>query len=190
MKRPPLVDEGEIARLARAYGEPWRERYDLEIGPHLFFTRFDRAADRRGEVVMALERPGGRLLVHRKAHYEPGILRLLSGGIDPDESVEEALLREAEEETGLQVRIEQFIAVLDYRFTMNTLTLPFVSYVFHARECGGRLDPDWLEIDDVAEVWPHQLPDLAARLRALDGPRADWGCWRAIAHDVVADALG
>lgn len=185
----PMVDEVEVGLLAQAYGEPLREAHELTVGPSLFFTRFERAGDRRGEVVMAVERPAGTLLVHRKAHYRPDIYRLLSGGIDHGEPVLEAVLRETEEETGLQVQVVQFIAVLECRLTMGTLGLPFVSYLFHVRECGGRLDPDWMEIDDVAEIRPRQLVDLANRLRSLEGPRADWGRWRAIAHDVMAEVL-
>lgn len=182
-----MIDEQELRDIAQRYGQPLREQYDLDIGPRLFFARFQRHGDRRGEVVIALERPNGRLLLHRKAHYRPEIYRLLSGGIDLDEPVLEAVEREAEEETGLWVGVTRFLALLEYTFHFGTIALPFASYVFHVRERGGILSPDWFEIDDVVEVWPDELPEIASRLRSIPGDRADWGCWRAIAHDVVAE---
>jgi len=186
-----VTNEQEIARLAAAYGEPLRAHHDLEIGPSLFYTRFTKHNERRGEVVFALEQPDGRILLHRKTHYRPGIYRLLSGGVNPDEAVIDALHREAGEETGLPIDIVQFIAALDYQFHMGPLKLPFVSWLFHVRQTDttGRLSPDWNEIEDIIAVWPTELPGYAARLRTIPGPRADWGRWRAIAHDIIADAL-
>ena len=35
------------------------------------------------------------------------------------------------------------------------------------------------------EVWPGDLPSIAAQLRAIPGERGYWGRWRAVAHDVV-----
>jgi 8-oxo-dGTP pyrophosphatase MutT (NUDIX family) len=185
-----MIDETEVVRLACDYGDPRRLHYTLEVGPSLFLTRFQRHADRRGEVVLALERRDGRLVLHRKAHYREDVFRLLSGGVGHGEPVIEAVVRETEEETGLQVQVEQFVALLSYTFRFGGIDVPFVSYVFHLRETAGRFSPDWLEIDQVREVWPHQLPEVAGRLRGLDGDRADWGRWRAIAHDVVAEELG
>ena len=82
-----MTNEQEIARLAAAYGEPLRAHHDLEIGPSLFYTRFTKHNERRGEVVFALEQPDGRILLHRKTHYRPGIYRLPSGRVHPDGAV-------------------------------------------------------------------------------------------------------
>lgn len=184
-----MIDENEVAALTTAYGQPQRLACSLDIGPELFRTRFAHLDDRRGEVVLALERPAGTLLLHTKAHYEPGTYRLLSGGIHHGETVLTAVHREAAEETGLQVTVARFIAVLDVTFHFGPIAIPFPSYLFHVRESGGDLQPGSQEIAGLAEVAPHELPQIAAALQSLPVPRADWGRWRAIAHDVVAAAL-
>jgi ADP-ribose pyrophosphatase YjhB (NUDIX family) len=184
-----MIDEAEVAALRAAYGQPQRVQRQLEIGPELFQTRFNRLDNRRGEVVLALERPAGTLLLHSKAHYEAGVYRLLSGGVNLGETVLAALHREVAEETGLRVTVERFIAVLDMVFCFGPVAVPFPSYVFHVREASGTLRPDQREISGLLEVVPEALPQIAATLRDLQGSRADWGRWRAIAHELVAEAL-
>ncbi len=184
-----MIDEGEVAALAAAYGQPQRLAQSLEIGPELFRTRFARLDDRRGEVVLALQRPAGTFLLHTKAHYEPGTYRLLTGGVHRGETVLAAVHREAAEETGLLVTVARFIAVLDVTFHFGPIAIPFPSYVFHIYETGGDLQPGSQEIAGLREFAPDELPQIAAALRSLPGPRADWGRWRAMAHDVVTEAL-
>ena len=182
-----MIDEQEIDALARLYGAPLRRQVELEIGSELFVTRFLRLSDRRGEVVLALQRPDGRLLLHRKAHYGAETYRLLSGGVGHDEPVAAAALREAAEETGLRVAIRRLVAVIDTTLRFGDSRLPFVSYVLHVDEAGGQLRADPSEVAGFREVWPAHLPSIAAQLRAIPGERGDWGRWRAVAHDVVAE---
>ena len=105
MKRLAAVNSGELRTLSRKYGKPQRvtlKLLRLPLAPN-------KSADRRGEVVLAICHGGNKVLLHTKSFYPDGVFRLLSGGIRPDESVENALLREAREETGLDVRIEKFV---------------------------------------------------------------------------------
>ena len=104
---------------------PLRLQVELEIGSELFVTRFMRMGDRRGEVVLALERPSGRLLLHRKAHYGDDTYRLLTGGIGHDEAIAAAAVRESAEETGLQVEIRRLVAVIDSTLRFGDIRLPF-----------------------------------------------------------------
>ena len=138
---------------------------------------------------MALERPSGRLLLHRKAHYGDDTYRLLTGGIGHDEAVATAAVRESAEETGLQVEIRRLVAVIDSTLRFGDIRLPFVSYVMHVVEAGGQLSPDSHEVAGFREVWPGDLPSIAEQLRAIPGERGYWGRWRAVAHDVVAEYL-
>jgi ADP-ribose pyrophosphatase YjhB (NUDIX family) len=181
------LDEAEVAALAQRYGEPLRLVLELEIGEDLFLTRFVRSDDRRGEVVLALELASGKLLLHRKEHYDPPSFRLLSGGVNHDEPVLRALHREIGEETGLQVEVQRFLAVIEYTMHYGEIEVPFVSYVFHVSELAGQLTPDYGEIAELRAVDPVELSAVADQLRSIGGERGYWGRWRAIAHDVVAD---
>ena len=184
-----MIDEQEIQTLARTLGQPLRRQVEIEIGSELFVSRFLRMADRRGEVVLALERPDGRLLLHRKAHYGDETYRLLTGGIGHDEAIAAAAVRESAEETGLQVEIRRLVAVIDSTLCFGDIRLPFASYVLHLVETGGQLSADSTEVAGFREVWPTDLPTIAAQLRAIPGERGYWGRWRAVAHDVVAEYL-
>ncbi len=183
-----MIDESEISAIAARYGQPLRRRVECEIGEELFVTRFMRAADRRGEVALLIERPDGRLLLHRKAHYAADHFRLPTGGVNLDEPVLAAALRETAEETGLEVAIERFLAVIEYTLHFDAIRLPFVSYVFHLRETGGELSLDGGEASGFRECWPDELPAVAAALRFIPGERGYWGRWRAVAHEVAAEA--
>ncbi len=183
-----MIDESEVAAIAALHGQPLRRQIECEIGEELFVNRFMRASDRRGEVVLVIERPSGGLLLHRKAHYAAEHFRLPTGGVNLGEPVLAAALRETAEETGLQVAVQRFMAVIDYTLRFDAIRLPFVSYLFHLRETGGRLSLDGGEVAAFRECTPADLPAIAAALRSILGQRGYWGRWRALAHDVAAEA--
>lgn len=182
-----MIDELEVAALAARYGQPLRRSVACDIGEELFVTRFMRASDRRGEVVLVIERPSGALLLHRKAHYAAEHFRLPTGGVNLGEPVLAAALRETAEETGLEVAVQRFMAVIDYTLHFDAIRLPFVSYVFHLVETGGQLSLDGGEVEAFRACAPAELAATAAVLRSIPGQRGYWGRWRAIAHDVATE---
>ena len=63
---------------------------------------------------MVIRRPNGRILLSIKTFYPRGAYRLPTGGIHPGEGVHDALVREAHEETGLDLTVERFLARIAY----------------------------------------------------------------------------
>jgi ADP-ribose pyrophosphatase YjhB (NUDIX family) len=185
------IDERELEQLAAAYGRPEIRTIEIEGDEYLFSTRLYRTRDRRGEVVLAIERPRDCVLLHRKGWYEPGVYRLLSGGIDWDEAVESTLARELEEETGLTLHTTHFLGVLDCRIHYASHELSFVSYVFHLPRTEGvlRLPQTAEDISEFRDVPIADLPSVAEDLRHVPPPRTGWGRWRAIAHNFVHEML-
>jgi 8-oxo-dGTP pyrophosphatase MutT (NUDIX family) len=184
------VDERELEQVAAAYGQPEMRTIEMEGDEYLFATRLYRSQDRRGEVVLAVERPARCVLLHRKGWYEPEVYRLLSGGIGLDEAVEATLARELEEETGLTLHTTHFLGVLDCRIHYASEEISFVSYVFHLPRTEGLLRlPRTEDIIDFREVPIADLPAVAEDLRRVPPPRTGWGHWRAIAHDFVYETL-
>ena len=192
------VDERELEQLAATYGQPEMRTIEMEGDEYLFATRLYRSQDRRGEVVLAIERPArlprrGQarcVLLHRKGWYEPEVYRLLSGGIGLDEAVEATLARELEEETGLTLLATHFLGVLDCRIHYASEEVSFISYVFHLPRTEGVLRlPRTEDIIDFREVPIADLPAVAEDLRRVPPPRTGWGHWRAIAHDFVYETL-
>jgi ADP-ribose pyrophosphatase YjhB (NUDIX family) len=204
--------ESQIATLAARYGEPRRVDATLQGAPFDPLTMTDRF----GEVCMVIQRPGGTLLTAIKTFYPPGAYRLLTGGVRHGEQIEAALLREIEEETGLDVEIRRFLAAIEYHLDresgMGDRDLPtpiphppspipsaFVTFAFLLDEVGGTLgarDPEE-RIASFREIEVGELPALAATLDSIDkgfdpeigGSWSDWGRFRAVVHRVVYEAL-
>lgn len=182
----------EFHQLADQYGNgraEWRE-VTIEYTDARVFQRFVTGrTDRRGEVVFGVERPNGKVIVTRAHDYAPGIFRLPSGGIEPEETALAALTREVHEELGLRVAIEEFCGLVQLRFSLGSSERLFPSYVFHVRETGGRLltDATTSEIAGHAEVDLDGLRDLTARLQTLCGDIGPWGRNRAATTGFFAD---
>jgi 8-oxo-dGTP pyrophosphatase MutT (NUDIX family) len=181
------IDECELEQLAAAYGQPEIRVIEIEGDEYLFSTRSYRSRDRRGEVVLAIGRLERCVLLHRKGWYEPGVYRLLSGGIDWDEAVETTLARELEEETGLTLDTTHFLGLLDCHIHYASQEVSFPSYVFHLPRTKGvlRLPQTAEDITEFRDVPIADLPTVAEDLRHVPPPRTGWGRWRAVAHDFV-----
>jgi ADP-ribose pyrophosphatase YjhB (NUDIX family) len=194
LRTPGAYREGieldELAELAQKYGAPRRLRYAIQADEYIYSYRWRKDSDRRAEVVFAIQDPGGHVWVHAKPNYPAHIFRLPSGGVDWDESIEHALLREVHEETCLNVRIVRFLGLLEYTFVRGDSTASFSSYVFHLHSAGGV--PVACEGEAICEfrpVLPSRLSEIAVELRNLIGDRRGWGQWRALSHDLVCESL-
>jgi 8-oxo-dGTP pyrophosphatase MutT (NUDIX family) len=102
--------ETEIAGLAMRYGQPHRVAVELTGAPFSPLI----LEDRHGEVCMVVRRPCGKLITAIKTFYPVGAFRLLTGGVGHGEPIAAALLREVAEETGLDVVVRRFLAVIEY----------------------------------------------------------------------------
>jgi 8-oxo-dGTP diphosphatase len=189
MKKGEWVNPGEIEALVARYGPPERRHFALELGEEEFEYWQKKSTGRRGEVVLVIRRPNGRVLLHTKGFYPPGVYRLPSGGVRWGEEVLSAVHRETREETGLDVEVERFLGFIEYEFRHAGQVLPFVSYIFVIREIGGQLAPQDVdeEITAFREVPPEELEEVAWELEALGGEWRDWGRFRALAHRLVSE---
>lgn len=193
-ERPEVDFEPELATLAGRLGTPLRVIAELDD------VAFDPVQDptRTGEVLMAVRRPNGRLLLSIKTFYPRTGWRLPTGGIDPGETILGALRREVAEETGLEHEVERFLAAIEYR-ARGTKRAAFHTFCFLVRETGGTLGVrDKRErIEGFREIEPDELLTVAATLDAIgsaDAPEiggdwAPWGRFRAVAHRAVHRAL-
>lgn len=187
-----LIDPEEIEQLASEYGPIQRRSYSVEMDRENFEYWQDKlTTKRRGEVVLVVRRPNG-VVLHTKDFYPPGTYRLPSGGVRWGENILHALHREAREEMGLDVEVERFLGLLEYEFHCQEETIPFVSYVFLIRGRGTKLAPQDEEehITSFRQVPVAELAAVADSLRALEENWRDWGKFRAIAHDFVAETMG
>lgn len=187
---------GELAELSQRYGQPRAIDALIDDG----FDDPIRRRDRYGEVLMAVRRPSGKVLVAIKTFYPRGAYRLPTGGIHHGERILDALLRETHEETGLETAVRRFLATISYRGRSTPEAPPlFHTFAFLLDELSGTLGA--LDTSERIEAWremsPAELHDQAAVLEriategtaGIGGSWADWGRFRAVAHRAVADAL-
>jgi len=188
--RKPMICEAEVGELACHYGAPLRRVFSVPADEYIRAYRWRADCDRRAEVVFAIQDATGRLWLHAKAHYPSHLCRLPSGGIGWDETVQQALVREVDEETGLSVQISRFLGLIEYRFQHAGSVVKFASYIFHLY-CGSCLPTVQAgeEISCFRAISPCQLSQITVDMRNMLGDRRGWGQWRALAHDLVYDAL-
>ncbi|MGH2400356.1 MAG: NUDIX domain-containing protein [bacterium] len=65
-----------------------------------------------GVVLAVVFNGSGEIVMTRQAHWPPEFWGLVAGFVEEGETAEQAALREAKEETGLDVQVEQFLGTL------------------------------------------------------------------------------
>jgi ADP-ribose pyrophosphatase YjhB (NUDIX family) len=99
------------------------------------------------------------LLLVKRA--DSGIWLYPTGWADVGYSASEVVVKEVEEETGIEVRVERLIAVLD-GLRLGFTRIPLYSLVLLCRAVGGELRPHPLECADVGWFSPDDLPEPLA----------------------------
>lgn len=101
--------------------------------PHCGFVYWERPLPAAAALILDPAHPGEIVLVKRRYPPEEGQWTLPGGGIEAGESVEEAIQREAEEETGLVVALDEQIG------TWSTPSKETLVTFFTAHPVAGRL---------------------------------------------------
>ena len=99
-----------------------------------FFPRIDPA-------VIVLVTDGSRALLGRQASWPAGRYSALAGFVEPGESLEEAVVREVEEESGVQARNVRYFASQPWPFPASLMV------GFHAEATAGEIKLDG-ELED------------------------------------------
>jgi 8-oxo-dGTP pyrophosphatase MutT (NUDIX family) len=103
---------------------------------------------------------GQILLIQRS---ESGVWLFPTGWADIGYSAAEVAAKEVLEETGIEVRVDRLIGVLD-GLRLGFTKVPLYSLVFHCTAIGGSLNPHPLECLDVGWFDPDGLPEPLAGL--------------------------
>jgi 8-oxo-dGTP pyrophosphatase MutT (NUDIX family) len=111
--------------------------------------------------VLPIDADGRILLVQQ---ISTGSWTTIGGTVEPDESPEDAAVREAAEEAGVVVRLGRLLAALggvEYRLTYpNGDEISSVPIVFEATVESGTPRPDRDETSAVAWYHPHEMQSL------------------------------
>jgi ADP-ribose pyrophosphatase YjhB (NUDIX family) len=181
------IDETVLAPLRARYGEPLALRWEGEVSEreHAMATYNPQRTHDVTLFILA----GERLALIRKPHFEEGIWRPPGGGIKPGEPFEQGVLREAREETGLEVELERYLVAAEARFFHGPHEVAWRTHVFLARALTDELEPQ--DTEEIAAARWGTLEELAGPLRErlLASGRAFWR-YRVALHDAALHAIG
>jgi 8-oxo-dGTP pyrophosphatase MutT (NUDIX family) len=183
------IDERVLVELRRRYGSPELMRWSGEVSePEFLLATYEPA--RTHDVTLYIF-AGERLALIRKPSYPPGIWRPPGGGIHEGEEFVDGAVREALEETGLEVELDRYLVASEATFTCSGRRVEWRTHVFSAR----------VEASNTVSLSPRDAKEIEAgrwgTLAELQGPirqrilatgRALWR-YRAALHDSVAAAL-
>ncbi|HEX6637353.1 MAG TPA: NAD(+) diphosphatase [Steroidobacteraceae bacterium] len=130
------------------------------------FPRLDPAI-----IVLVSDASGERALLGRQASWPPGRFSTIAGFVEPGESLEDAVIREVEEETGVLVGDVQYVASQPWPFP-SSLMLGFraVARTEAISLRDGELeDARWFTRADVAGGHPALPPPGSISARLIEG---------------------
>lgn len=130
------------------------------------FPRLDPAI-----IVLVADASGERALLGRQASWTQGRYSTIAGFVEPGESLEDAVIREVDEETGVQVGEVEYVASQPWPFP-SSLMLGFRA-VAHTEAISlrdGELeDARWFTRADIAAGHPALPPPGSISSRLIDG---------------------
>ncbi len=131
-----------------------------------FFPRLDPAI-----IVLVSDPAGERALLGRQASWPPGRYSTIAGFVEPGESLEDAVVREVEEETGIQVSDVKYESSQPWPFP-SSLMLGFhaIGRTTEIQLRDGELeDARWFTRADVEAGHPALPPAGSISARLIDG---------------------
>lgn len=114
-----------------------------------------------------VEQEGKYLLVQEGKESVRGEWNLPAGGVDSDEKIKKAAVREAKEETGLEVKPDRFLGVFVDESDMSDANVLVFVFKTKAEKLNPEI-PESDEIMDVAFFKPEEFHELDIRIPFLD----------------------
>lgn len=178
------VDAKLVEEAERRFGKPQVAHLEHEIGEdELAFVKATQKHGRAHDVTL-FSFSNDHLALIRKPMFQRPIYRAPSGGLNRGESFEEGAKREALEETGLEIELEEYLLRMHVRFTGGEEYLDWTSHVFRAGAVGGQLQPR--DTSEIAETTYGTIEELQGPIRQalLDSGR------RLLTHRVALTDAG
>jgi len=182
------VDAKLITEVEDRFGKPQVLHLKHEIGDkELAFVRASQKHGRAHDITFFIFN-NDLLALIRKPMFQRPIYRAPSGGLNPGESFEDGAKREALEETGLEIELEEYLLRIHARFTSGDDYLDWTSHIFKARVTGGRLEVR--DTSEIAETKYGTVDELQGPIRQA---LLDSGCrllaYRVALTDATVDIL-
>lgn len=107
-------------------------------------------------IIVAISR-GAELLMARGRHFPEGMFSLIAGFVDAGETLEEAVVREVREETGLQIKNIRYHSSQPWPFPHSLMV------GFTAEYAGGTLTPCPIELEAAGWYTAENMPTIPGK---------------------------
>jgi NAD+ diphosphatase len=143
-------------RFCGACGAAMEENSDelLKCCPQCDFTAYPRLSP---AVIMAVTK-GNTILLGRSSRFPGKMYSTLAGFVEAGETLEDAVIREVQEEAGIEVTDVRYVGSQSWPFP-HSLMLGFT-----AEYAGGTLELDNDELEDAGWFAPDNLPELPMKI--------------------------
>ena len=139
-----------IEAVEERYGWPLKVSRSYEMTAREFdAVRRSQKHGRAHDVTLFIIRDN-KIVVIKKPMYPPGAYRAPGGGVSPGEPFAEGAIREAYEETGLQISLTSYLVRLRVAFIWAGDVIDWTTHVFSAEPTGGILQP--IDTHEIAEA--------------------------------------
>jgi ADP-ribose pyrophosphatase YjhB (NUDIX family) len=181
------VDERVLAPVRERYGSPAVLPWEGEISEREWAVATHNPV-RTHDVTLFILDPARRIALIRKPHFTADVWRPPGGGIKPAEDFAAGAVREALEETGLNVELRRYLVMSEVVFRNAGRELPWRTHVFLAETEDEAIVPG--DPEEIADARWGTLAELAGPLRErlLAENRAFWR-YRVALHDAALRAL-
>ena len=181
------VGEAALAAVRERFGTPLDLPWEGEISDAEWAIATHNPARTHDVTLLILDR-SRRVALIRKPHFAAGIWRPPGGGIKPGEDFVAGAVREALEETGLQVELRRYLVASRAIFSNAGRELEWRTHVVLAETEDDELAPG--DPEEIAAARWGTLDELAGPLRErlLATGRAFWR-YRVALHDAALRAL-
>ncbi len=131
-----------IRQVEQRYGIPVEIDRQYEMTPEqLDIVRLGQKQGRCHDVTLVIVDDERNIVVIRKPSYPLGAYRTPSGGVEVGESFDGGAIREAKEETGLDIVLEKYLIRANVQFRCGSEVIDWTTHVLKSRSAGGTLQP-------------------------------------------------
>lgn len=175
-----------IREVEQRYGTPVEIAREYEMTPEqLGIVRLGQKQGRCHDVTLVIVDDERNIVVTRKPSYPLGAYRTPSGGIEVGESFDDGAIREAKEETGLDIVLEKYLIRANVRFRRLGLrpdscdsdkrgrdgvttydsseVIDWTTHVLQARPTGGMLQP--IDTKEIVEARKATIAEITGPIR-------------------------
>ena len=181
------VTDDMLAEIEGRYGRPVERTFVFSVTDREYKRIKDSQHHGRNHDITLYIRKGDKIIVIAKHIYPPDLYRAPSGGLKPGEDFEAGAYREAMEETGCEIELNDYVMRTSVAFVRGDDMIFWRSFIFTASYVSGDFEfTDTREIREVRLADWHEFEHFGHIMR-----RTEMGGlhYRAAMHDELKKIL-